>query len=91
MRMIHFIVMDICDNYLYFKPYLNMIYGGIDIDNVNSMIALFDVIKDKEVISLENYNKIYENACNMVNKNQGLLDEFHESSKKYIKRITNNL
>ena len=82
-----------CDNihYMYYKPYIHMMFDGMDISGINNFISLFDVIKDKQIISLGEYNDVYDNAVDIVNKNNRLLDDFHESSKKYIKRITKNI
>ena len=78
-------------HYLYYKPYMDMMIEGISAGNARSMMDLFDIIKDKKPISLDTYNMLYENAIRTVCKNVNLLNDFHESSKKYIKRITKNL
>lgn len=78
-------------HYVYYKPYMDIMISGMDAGNTISMMQLFDIIKDKETITEKEYNKLKENAINAVSKNISLLNDFHESSKKYIKRITKNL
>lgn len=78
-------------HYIYYKPYMDIVLENTSISGVNNLIDIFGKIKEKEAISLDEYNFIHYWANSMVMKNIRLLNEFHESSKKYIRKITNRL
>ena len=78
-------------HFVYYKPYINIMYNGETTDSVNNLCNLFDNIKGKESISIDEFKYICDYAQKVVFKNNDLLDAFHESSKKYIKRITKSL
>ena len=78
-------------HYIYYKPYMDIVLENTSISGANNLIDIFDKIKEKDVISLDEYNYILYWANSMITKNSKLLDEFHESSKKYIRKITNHL
>ena len=78
-------------HYIYYKPYMNLVYNKETISSVNNLVSLFDVIKDNHIIDVAEYKMIMEEAGNTIYNSNLLLGEFHRSSKKYIKRITDNL
>ena len=78
-------------HYIYYKPYINIMYNNETISSINNMIELFNNIKDKPDFDIREYKYIREMSEKMVLNNKGLLNDFHESSKKYIKRITDGL
>ena len=78
-------------HYIYYKPYMNIIYNNETIYSVKNLLEIFNNFKDKSFISIDEYEYIVNEAEKVVFKNKELMDEFHESSKKYIKRIMNGL
>ena len=78
-------------HYIYYKPYMNIIYNNETIYSVKNLLEIFNTFKDKAFISIDEYEYIVNEAEKVVFKNKELMNEFHESSKKYIKRITNGL
>ena len=78
-------------HYVYYKPYINLMCNGETVSSVNNLVKLFDNLKGKPIISLNEYKMIIDEAQKVIHGNSLLTDEFHRSSKKYIKRITDNL
>ena len=78
-------------HYIYYKPYMDIVMQNTSVNGANNLIDIFSKIKEKEVISQEEYNYILYWADSMIKKNSSLLDDFHESGKKYIRKITNHL
>ena len=73
----------------YYKPELKFIQNGQVIEEIKYDLNLFKESASKSSVSLEEYNYILYWIQSMVSKNGNLFNDFHESSKKYIKRITN--
>lgn len=76
---------------IYYKPYMEMMIDGISVGNTQSLLSLFDNIKDMPTISLDEYKYILEYTKKVINENNYLFDLFKERSKKYTKKITNGL
>ena len=76
---------------IYYKPYMDMINGNLSIGKIHSMMQVYEALINKPVISKEEYEFILNYAKLEVGRNKELFDEFKNSSKKYIKRITNQI
>lgn len=79
------------DIHLYYKPYVDMLVDGMKAENANYLFSLFDTLKDRKLISLEEYRFIYMHAIRTIGESAGLIKEFRNVSKSRIKRITDGL
>ena len=76
---------------LYYKPYVDMIVDGLSLNNVDSLLTLFDMVKHNKLITLSEYKDMWEYAKRVTSENDYLFDLFKESAKKYIREITKGL
>lgn len=74
--------------FAYYKPELKLSQNGYEIAKVSYDLDLFKKMADMSPINFEEYKYITLCAQKMVCQNGELFESFHESSKKYIKRIT---
>lgn len=76
--------------FAYYKPNLKLIQNGHLIMDISYDMALFKKMENMPSLSLEEYNYIIYYIASALSNNKDLFKAFQMSSKKYIKRITNN-
>lgn len=77
--------------HVYYKPYVDMIFNDMSIQNVLSLIMLFDKVKDNDILSYNEYIDICRYSYDMIDKNSDLINEFQNYSKKFVKKIMSEL
>lgn len=78
------------DCYLYYKPYIDMIFKGLDINSVKSVLYAFDKLKDKDILDEHEYYDICDDAKKMIRSEERLINHFNGLSSSYAKRIMRN-
>lgn len=75
--------------FAYYKPELKLVQNGHKIATISYDLSLFKEAENAIPIGFEEYNYILCDCERVINHNHVLFKDFHESSKKYIKKITN--
>ena len=78
-------------SFLFYAPHSDMITNGMSREeNEDKIKALFKKSEGKKIISKDEYDEIRYFAKSITN-NERLLNDYKESSKKYIKKITKGI
>ena len=79
------------DSYVYYKPYVNIAYNKLSVDEIKKIISIFGKNKDNLVISQEEYIYLWNFAKDAVNNNKDLIQEFERLSQNGIKKLVREL
>ncbi len=73
--------------YAYYVPEIKFSQNGHEIADIKYDVNAFEAMADKPILSEKEYTFIKNYSDNAVYNNLELLDDFYDSSKKYIRKI----
>ena len=78
-------------NYLMYDWYSDILYNDASYESTVALKDLYDKYKNRRLISLDDYQGIHKLANGVTYDSPLLMKDFNNSTKKYIRRITDNM